>query len=165
MRGRILMYLFIFTLMFTIFIYVNDKKILDAQTMEITRLDNQLSEVQNELDSLENINGEGEYFTLTGNEDAISYFEERGISEEEVSVAIQDKLINSNSAEEDNPFVPYEGMQGEMRINKIKVLNHKWAIADFTDGTYWGEVFFSYTVDENGQIELTPEKSFLYPVN
>ena len=27
-----------------------------------------------------------------------------------------------------------------MMINGVKMLNHKWAIADFTDGKYWGQI-------------------------
>ncbi|MDT0644041.1 hypothetical protein RM553_14480 [Zunongwangia sp. F363] len=165
MRGRILMYLFIFTLLFAIFIYVNDKKILDAQTEEISSLENQLEQVQVELDSVSSNKDSGEYFSLEGNEAAITYLEKHGFSAEEITAAIQDKLISANRSQEDNPYVPYEGMQGEMRINKIEVLNHKWVLTDFTDGTYWGEIFFSYFIEKDGEISLTPEKSFLYPID
>ncbi|WP_373056307.1 hypothetical protein [Zunongwangia sp. H14] len=166
MRGRILMYLFIFALLFAIFIYVNDKKILDAKTADITSLENQLEQVQQELDSLNRIkNNNQEYFSLQGNESALTYLEAHGFSAEKITAAIQDKLISANASTEDNPYVPYEGMEGQMRINKIKILNHRWVLADFTDGTYWGEIFFSYFIEEDGEITLTPEKSFLYPVD
>ncbi|MDT0685592.1 hypothetical protein [Autumnicola psychrophila] len=165
MRSKILMYLFIFTLLFTIFIYVNDKKILDARDESIAGLENQIAEVQGELDSLKMSGTETDYFSIDRNEDAFNYFEERGISPEDVKLKIQDKLISGNSASQDNPFVPFAGMEGNMRINKIKIVNHKWVLADFTDGTYWGEVFFSYSVEEDGEVSLVPEKSFLYPLD
>jgi hypothetical protein len=144
---------------------VNDKKILDARDASIAGLETQVTRLEAELDSLKMTNIEPDYFSIDRNEEALYFFEERGISPEGVKTKIQDKLISGNSATEDNPFVPFAGMEGTMRINKIKIVNHKWVLADFTDGTYWGEVFFTYTVEENGNISLLPEESFLYPVN
>ena len=31
-------------------------------------------------------------------------------------------------------------------INKVKLLNHKWVIADFSDGTDWGEIWSLYSI-------------------
>ena len=165
MRSKILLYLFIFTLLFTIFIYVNDKKILDARDESIAGLERQVTEVEAELDSLKIASMQPDYFSIDRNEDALLFFEKRGISPEKVKAKIQDKLISENSATEDNPFVPFAGMEGPMRINKIEIVNHKWVLADFTDGTYWGEVFFTYAVEEDGEVTLVPEESFLYPLD
>ncbi len=161
MRNKILMYLFIFTLLFAIFIYVNDKRILDAKQEKIGSLETQLAEAEAEKEIA--ISKNEDYFSLMGNEDAITYFENKGIDTKDIIARIEDALISNNSATEDNPLVPLAGMEGNMRINKIKVLNHKWVIADFTDGTYWGEVFFTYEVDESGTITFYPENSFIYP--
>lgn len=164
MRNKILMYLFIFTLLFAIFIYVNDKRILDSKENEITSLKNRLQESEIYMDSLSTVPQE-DYFNLENNEEALSYFEEKGIDTRNLVSRIEDAIISKNKVGEDNPYVPYDGMDGDMKINKIKVLNHKWLIADFTDGTYWGEVFLYYEIGEDGEINFTPEKSFLYPVN
>ena len=164
MRNKILMYLFIFSLLFTIFIYVNDKRILDSKQERIESLENKLMEVEDDFNS--SIVEENEdYFSLEDNEDAITYFENKDIDSQDLILKIEDAIISKNSAEQDNPLVPLAGMEGFMRINKIKVLNHKWVIADFTDGTYWGEVFLSYEVSEDGELNFYPEKSFLYPLD
>ena len=163
MRNKILMYLFIFSVLFTIFIYVNDKRILDAKQGEIDRLQNELTEAENELENSAAITEEEDYFSFENNEDALTYFENKGIDTKGLIPKIEDAIISKNEAGKDNPLVPHAGMEGNMSINKIKVLNHKWIIADFTDGTYWGEVFLTYEVGENGQLEFFPEKSFLYP--
>lgn len=164
MGNKILMYLFIFSLLFTIFIYVNDKRILDSKQEKIESLEDKLAEVETDAqisnDSVEN----EDYFSLKNNEDAITYFEEKGIDPEDLILKIEDAIISKNKAGEDNPIVPMDGMEGNMRINKVKVLNHKWVIADFTDGTYWGEVFLSYEVAKNGEIKFFTEKSFIYPL-
>lgn len=165
MRSRIFIYLFIFTLMFTIFIYVNDKKILDSRDANITRLENKLEQEQEKNLSLLKENRDLSYFSLKSNEEAISYFENRGIDPEVLRTLVEEEIIGRNRAEEDNELVPYGGMDGAMRINKIKLLNHKWIIADFTDGTYWGELFIVYDIDENNNLVLNTEKAFLYPGN
>ncbi|MDX1542462.1 MAG: hypothetical protein R3214_00840 [Christiangramia sp.] len=163
MRNKILMYLFIFSVLFTIFIYVNDKRILDSKQGEIDRLQTRLTETESELENYSGNSANEEYFSLENNDDAITYFDNRGIDTEELIPRIEDAIISKNEAGKDNPLVPHAGMEGNMNINRIKVLNHKWIIADFTDGTYWGEVFLSYNIGEDGEIEFIPEKSFLYP--
>ncbi len=165
MRKNILLYLFIFSLLFTIFIYVNDKKILDSRDADIQNLKAQVERLEMETDSLAELNENAIYFSLLENEDAMSYFENNGIEAAVVSEAIENELMSQNKIDIDNSYVPFAGMEGDMHINKIKILNHKWVIADFTDGTYWGEVFFTYFIDEEGKLELNAEKSFLYPAN
>lgn len=164
MGKRILIYLFIFALLSVLFIYVNDKRILDDKEEKIEFLQQEVAEAKKQNDSLVSLEG-NDYFNLSNNEEAITYFEDRGINTEELIAKIEDAIISQNKAQADNPLVPYAGMEGNMRINRIKILNHKWIIADFTDGTYWGEVFLSYEVGEDGSISFNAEKSFLYPAD
>jgi len=165
MSKNLLLYLFIFSLLFTIFIYVNDKKILDSRDADIQSLKAEVERLELENDSLAEEEDNGTYFSFLENEEAITYFEEMGIEATDVSENIENELMSKNQVDSDNSYVPFDGMEGKMRINKIKILNHKWIIADFTDGTYWGEVFFTYLIDDNGKLDLTAEKSFLYPAN
>jgi hypothetical protein len=151
--------------LFTVFIYVNDKKILDAKEEQIENLQGRLSEADIQNEVLSRKNAGLNYFSMNQNEAAISYFEDRGINAEELTRKVEDEIISRNRANEDNELVPFEGMEGVMRINKVKVLNHKWIIADFTDGKFWGELLISYEVDENKNLQLTTEKSFLYPAD
>lgn len=165
MRSKIFLYLFIFTLMFTIFIYVNDKKILDAKQTEIERLEDRLVNAEAANQELTGQTLNLQYFSLEHNEEAITYFENRGIEAEQLATIIEAEIISRNTAASDNELVPYAGMEGAMRINKVKILNHKWIIADFTDGTYWGELFITYEVDDDNKLVFNTEKAFLYPGN
>ncbi|CAN5162298.1 hypothetical protein BH23BAC2_BH23BAC2_08170 [soil metagenome] len=165
MRSKIFLYLFIFTLMFTIFIYVNDKKILDSKDSYIENLENKIAKIEESNNQLLSDNATLSYFSLSQNEEAYTYFEKMGINAAELEAFLEDEIIGRNRANEDNDLVPYEGMNGVMRINKVKVLNHKWILADFTDGTYWGELFLMYELDDKNNLRLTTEKSFLYPPN
>ncbi len=165
MRSKIFLYLFIFTLMFTIFIYVNDKKILDSKDSYIENLESKLEKAGTSNQELLGENAALRYFSLSQNEEANSFFENKGIDPVELERTLEDEIIGRNTAGDDNELVPFAGMEGVMRINKVKVLNHKWIIADFTDGTYWGELFISYEIDANRNLKLKTESSFLYPVN
>lgn len=165
MRSKIFIYLFIFTLMFTIFIYVNDKKILDSRDAQIENLESKLTRAEAAIEELKSSNNELAYFSLSKNNEALTYFENQGINAAELERVLEDEIVGRNKANEGNDLIPFEGMDGVMRINKVKVLNHKWIIADFTDGTYWGELFISYDIDKDQNLKLDTERSFLYPVN
>ncbi len=62
------------------------------------------------------------------------------------------------------PLVPYASMtDNKMAIDQIKLLNHKWIIASFTDGTYWGEMLLSYEIGDRKELRFKVLASALYP--
>jgi hypothetical protein len=48
-------------------------------------------------------------------------------------------------------------------INKIEVLNHRWIIADFSNGDLWGEVLLQYFIEEDESLNFKIIQSTLYP--
>ena len=104
-------------------------------------------------------------FSLMGNEEALSYFEAQGLDPAEMSQKIEGLIIEKNRVDDDNDLIPFEGMEGYFRVNQVKLLNHKWAIASFSDGKYWGELLLSYEVEGQGQVRITTENALLYPLN
>jgi len=170
MKRTLFMYLFLFTLLFVIFQYMNEKKIFEKQENKIEKQRNTISKLKNELltlkDSLEVLSNENlscNYFTLQGNENAMSYVEKLGFESLEIESQVSEYIYDQNLVKEKNYLIPYEGMNGKMKINKIKFLNHKWIIADFTDGRYWGEMILEYYVTKKNKIELNQISSLLYP--
>ncbi len=169
MKNKIFLYLFIFTALFVLFQFMNAKKAKESYDAKIDNLKEKLK-IQDSLktivvDSLIDINLDLTYFSLESNEDAASYFEEMGYDANKLALTISDKIIEENKPGKDNPIIPFVGMEGNMAINKVRLLNHKWIIADFTDGVYWGELFITYEVRKDGVIDFEVEKSFLYPRN
>lgn len=162
MRRSFILYLLAFAIIVIVIQYANSNKILQAQNDDIARLMAKVEQTELELESLKGKTNSDDAFSLIGNEEAMSYFESRGFEAAEVAQLVEEEIISRNSVDSDNSLVPYEGMEGNMQINKIKILNHKWIIADFTDGRYWGEVFLSYQVDDKANLELTIEKGLLY---
>ena len=103
---------------------------------------------------------EMQYFSLENNDDALSYYDH--INLKNPSAYIADKLLETNENKGDNPLVPYAGMENHFKINKIKILNHKWIIADFSDGKYWGELLIQYTLKEDLGVDFSLLDHLLY---
>ena len=165
MRKSLFLYLFVFTALMAVFMYVSGTKMIAAKDKKIEALEAEVQQAQNISDSLVTEANTGRSFELNTNEEAMSYFENRGFDAAEVTQKVEDAIISRNRADADNDLIPYEGMEGVFRINKVKMINHKWALASFTDGTYWGDLFVTYDIDDNGKISLTGEKAVLYPRN
>ena len=101
-----------------------------------------------------------QYFSLENNDDALAYYDHLNI--ENPSRYIADKLLETNEQDGDNPLIPYEGMESDFKINKIKVLNHKWILADFSDGKYWGELVLKYELKDDLGVDFTRLDYLLY---
>lgn len=165
MRKSLLLYLFVFAALLAVYFYVSGLNIVESRDEKIEKLETDLAQAERRLDSLASESISSESFSLTSNEEALSYLENRGFDPSEVIQKVQDELISRNSADADNDLVPFEGMEGFFRINKVKLLNHKWAMATFTDGSYWGDLFLTYELDDAGKLELTTQQAVLYPRN
>ena len=167
MKRAIFMYLFFFAILFVIFQYMNEKKIfgkqenkIESQRNKINKLKDQVKVITDSLESLSNV----DYFSLQGNENAISYIESLGFEALEIETFVSDYIYDQNLKKGNNQLVPYEGINGDMKINKLKFLNHKWILADYTDGRYWGEMVLEYYVTKDREIELKQISSLMYPV-
>lgn len=163
MRRQIFLYLFLFALLLLIFQYMNEKTIYEAQDLRIQNLSGKLDKSTDSITKLNEKVGDLNYFTLQGNDNAMTYLENLGYESEELEKYIFEKVYEQNLQEGNNPLVPFEGINGEMKINKLKFLNHKWILADFTDGNYWGEMILEYNITENGDIDFKTISSLIYP--
>lgn len=159
------MYLFLFSALLLIFQYVNSKNIFNSYENDLGKLKNKTKTLNEKLTLLQNENLELTHFSIENNEEALTYFENQGFETETLVQKISDDLLDKNIYEGvDHPIIPYVSMtDSKILINQIKVLNHKWILANFTDGKHWGELFISYTVEPNETINYTLVDYFLYP--
>ncbi|WP_255573002.1 hydrolase [Hanstruepera marina] len=167
MKSRIFMYLFIFSVLLVIFQYVNSKNILDSYE---SRIEKKEAKMQKYADTISNLRDRVltlSEFSITESESAMSYFEARGYRVDELIPFITDELYELNMLKgEEHPLIPYASMTGgKMLINSVRVLNHKWIIANFSDGKYWGEIFLKYELTDDEQLKFNLVESFLYPIN
>ncbi|MBZ0328653.1 MAG: hypothetical protein K8F54_13685 [Altibacter sp.] len=165
MKNKIFMYLFFFAVLFILFQYMNEKTIFESQEKKIASLTEKFSKAEDSISVLTNRVSELNYFTLLGNQNAMDYLESTGREAAAVEAFISDAIYDQNLVSGGNPLVPFDGMNGAMLVNKIKFLNHKWLLADFSDGTYWGEMLLEYSFNEAHEMELHTLASLLYPAN
>jgi len=165
MKQRIFMYLFIFSMLLVLFQYVNSKRIFEDLNSKLNNNKEQIEAYKDSIAVLQDDNLKLSHFNLDRNEDAMSYFEAKGYAVSELIPFIKDELYKLNEVKGDHPIVPYAASSGrKILINTVKLLNHKWIIADFSDGEYWGEIFLTYEIIESKELKFRLVESFLYPL-
>jgi len=160
MKSRIFVYLFVFTALFFLFQYVSANNMQKALNSDVDRLTTKVEKYEDSIQSLHLKILDMQYFTLENNDDALAYYDHLDL--ENPSRYIEDKLLETNEKSGDNPLIPYEGMESDFKINKIKVLNHKWILADFSDGKYWGDLIIKYELKDNLSVDFTLMDHLLY---
>ncbi len=160
MKSRIFIYLFIFIALISLFLYVSGNTMLENKDLKIQSLESEVSVLQDSVQKLQLQVFDMQYFSLQNNDDALSYYDHLGL--DNPSRYIADKLLETNEQKGDNPLVPYEGMESDFKINKIKILNHQWIIADFSDGKYWGELILKYELKDDMGVNFTMIDHLLY---
>ena len=164
MKGKIFLYLFVFTLLLSLFLYVNSKSIINTYEKKIIAAEEKVEVYQDTIMKLESNILDLMYFNLKHNEDALSYFERDGYDTAELIPFIKDEIYKLNEENGEHPLVPYAAMSGgKIMINKIRLLNHKWILADFSDGKYWGELFITYEITPDQLLKFNLVESFMYP--
>lgn len=156
------MYLFFFAVLFIVFQYANEKTIWEAQDTTIENLSLKFEKAQDSISGLSDTLADATYFSLQGNENALEYIERLGLEATDIQAIIYDQIYDKNGAVGGNPIIPMASVNGNFKINKIKLLNSRWIQADFSDGDNWGELIIEYFFNQDNSIELVPLSSFLY---
>ena len=158
------MYLFILSVLMNIFTYMYYSKKSAAEEARLkvsnTKLKDSLSIIAGKYD-------DANYFSLENNQNAQSYFDSREsakfIGYQELIPYVQEKLIGFNDEPKGNPYTGQTQIGAKkFIINKAKVLNHRWIIADYSDGEYWGEVLVKYFVNDDNTVSFETVESILY---
>ncbi|MGB0896674.1 MAG: hydrolase [Flavobacteriaceae bacterium] len=170
MKKQLFLYLFLLTALMLLFVYVNTKREITSYEDKIEKLRSYNSEQENKFqDTIANLRIEAMElgkFSLKEDAYAIEHLYKEGIDYKELILHIEDQLISLNVEDNGNPLIPYAPMYGDkIMINSMKMLNHKWIIADFSDGKYWGQVFIACTYNDDKTISFNTEASFLYPLD
>lgn len=166
MKQRIFIYLFIFSALLNLFQYVNSKRLFEVQKTRLESSHDTIEKFKDSIAALQDDMQNSSHFNLEHNEDAISYFENKGYKIDTLIPFIKDELYKLNEVKGDHPLIPYAASEGrKMMVNTVKLLNHKWIIADFTDGVFWGELFLTYEITTDNKVMFHVVESFLYPTN
>ena len=164
MRKSLLLYLFILALLFNVFTFAYFSKDQKFEKERYTILDKKLH------DSLNVVNNnlfDANYFSLETNQNAQDYFEDKQTGEfldyQKLIPFVKDQLMSFNDKPEGNPYTGFEKLsERKFIINKAKVLNHRWIIADFNDGTTWGEAIIKYFINDDKTVSFEVAENVIY---
>lgn len=160
MKKNIFLYLFVFAALIALYLVVSGGKMSEEKDLKILKLNEELEIFKDTVQGLQLKVLDMQYFSLENNDDALAYYEH--LNTENPARYIADKLLETNEQNGNNPLIPYEGMEGDFKLNKIKIMNHKWIIADFSDGKYWGEVLLKYELKDDMGVDFTLIDHLLY---
>ena len=162
MKRSFLLYAFILLVLLNVFTY---SFLNNEVKFEKGRYEKTSKRLKDSLNSLTLKLNDEDYFSLGKNENAQNYFDSasKPIAYEKLIPIVTEKLLDLNSNPKGNPYVGQDRLgTNKFVINKVKVLNHRWVIADFSDGNMWGEVLLKYFVNEDESISFEVIQSLLY---
>ena len=153
---KLLLYGFIFSVLMNIFqlMYSTKKFNHDNEANEKYK-----AKVKDSIAKIVADKEEGDYFSLMHNDKAFDYYEGKDVPK--LMKQIKEQLNEMNTKSGGNSLIPYD----EMVINKVRFLNHRWIIADYTGPSGWGEVILKYFVEPDGKVTFETAETLLYPQN
>jgi len=140
---QLFLYLFIFSLLINVFLFVNDSKILKAKETELE----QFNSIKDSLKVYKNMYKEANYFSIDENDNAKKMFEEYSYDQVMKKVLADLTVLNTQST--GNPLLPASSDGSKTIINKANVLNHKWIILDYYNDSEVGEMLLEYDFSPN----------------
>lgn len=164
MKKSLLLYSVILVLLMNVFTFMYFSKELDFEQKKLANSEKRAKENSDKNTALL---ADANYFSLERNENAQNYFNPdnatKTIQVEKLIPFVTEKLLDLNSNPKGNPYVGQDQIgANKFIINKVRILNHRWIIADFSDGEYWGEVLIKYFVNDDETVSFETIQSLLY---
>ena len=164
MKNSLLLYLIIIVLLLNVFTYMYFSKQLTFVKDKSAKTE---AKWKKDLEVANAKLVDANYFSLEKNENAQNYFNPdnatKTIQIEKLIPVVTEKLMDLNANPKGNPFVGQDQIgANKFIINKVRILNHRWIIADYSDGEYWGEVLIKYFVNDDETVSFETFQSLLY---
>ncbi len=159
-----MLYLFIIVLLLNVFTYMYFSKELSFEKQHSAIIE---AKMKKDSVAANTKLTDANYFSLEHNENAQNYFNPdnatKTIQIGKLIPLVTEKLMDLNANPKGNPYVGQDQIgANKFIINKAKILNHRWIIADFSDGEYWGEVLIKYFVNDDETVSFETFQSLLY---
>lgn len=164
MKNSLLLYLIIIVLLLNLFTYMYFSKQLTFVKDKSAKTE---AKWKKDLEVANAKLVDANYFSLEKNENAQNYFNPdnatKTIQVEKLIPVVTEKLMDLNANPKGNPFVGQDQIgANKFIINKVRILNHRWIIADYSDGEYWGEVLIKYFINDDETVSFETFQSLLY---
>ncbi|CAD0009544.1 hypothetical protein FLAT13_04989 [Flavobacterium salmonis] len=160
-----MLYLFLLAILMNVFTYMFYSREIK---FEKDRYDKTTKKLRDSITTVSTKLAESNYFSLENNENAQNYFDNSAtggkvILYEKLIPVVTEKLLDLNANPNGNPYTGQDKIgSNKFIINKVKILNHRWIIADYSNGELWGEVLLKYFVDDKENITFEVNQNWLY---
>jgi hypothetical protein len=165
MKKSLMLYLFILAILMNVFTYMFYSR--EVKFGE-DRYDKTTKKLRDSINLVTTKLANADYFSLEHNENAQNYFDNSAsggkvILYEKLIPVVTEKLLDLNANPDGNPYTGQDKIgPNKFIINKVKILNHRWIIADYSNGKIWGEVLLKYFVDQDEKITFEVIQTWLY---
>ena len=157
MKKNLLIYGLVFSVLVNIFQMVNSSRILKRSEEVSTISKKQLKIAQDSMVKLL----ENDKFSLDHNEFAQEYYFDQNLKA--LQTKVKEDLAAFNTDKRGNKYVSYDQVgENPFLINSIKILNHRWIIANFSDGKIWGEVLIKYFHNTDKPTDFETVETLIY---
>ena len=162
-KRNIFLYLFVFAILITVFQIVNSKKILDVYERDLSKLESENLKLKDSIQTVNDKIFDMSHFNFSYNDQAQEYFISN-YNPNELESLVKNSLMQTNDYKtKSHPLIPYESTtNSKIVFNTIKIINHRWVIADFTDGKYWGEITLRYFVNDDKSVDFEISDHLIY---
>jgi len=156
-----LVILLVLTNIFTYSFYSKDNEFVNQRYEKLK---------EKSMDSITFLGGmliDSKHFTIDRNHHAQDYFDDKNtgrfIHHEDIIKLIDEKIKETNKNPDGNPYTNYPAMDGKVfEISKYQVINHRWVVADFSNGEYNGQVLLQYFVNEDRTLDFEVIQSVIF---
>jgi len=164
MKKSLFLYLFIIAILMNIFTFMYFSKRIAFEESQFSKTN---TKYKDSLASVTAKLADAGYFSLEFNQNAQNYFDnansEKFIPYEKLIPYVTEKLMDLNANPKGNPYIGQDQIGAQkFVINKARILNHRWIIADYSDGEYWGEVLLKYFINADETVSFETVQSLLY---
>lgn len=160
MKKSLFLYLFIIAVLMNIFTY---KYFISKESAEKKpEVAKDTKKVNDSIALLTDQLYDANYFSLEANDRAQNYLNQSDINA--FAEKVKQALLAYNDSPEGNQYTDQVKM-GEQKfiISKVKLLNHRWIIASYSNGKLWGEVMLKYFINDDQTVSFEIMNSYLYP--
>jgi hypothetical protein len=172
MKKSLFLYLFIIAALFNVFTYKYFTSKENSEQKSATETNDSSSVTSKVLsDSITRLYDklyDANIFSLENNDRAHNYlYEINKINDVPVfAEKVKQALLSYNDSPEGNKYTDQVKMGSQkFIISSVKLLNHRWIIANYSNGELWGEVLLRYFVENNGSVSFEIMNSYLYTAN
>jgi hypothetical protein len=160
MKQSFLLYALILSVIMNVFMFMYFGKQTEFEKQQHAKTKLKVAQSEQKI-------ADANYFSLAYNQNAQNYFDNDNVKKpmdyQKLIPLVTESLLEFNSDPKGNKYVDQDQLgEGKFVINKVQILNHRWIIADYSGGGYWGEVLLKYFIDDNEKVDFETITTILY---